>query len=303
MRAWIWVGFALLASGCRPSATVQRTTPVANLQPYRGVVVRGTGAAEDGRGTGRLAFLLEHSAAARIRSRCAFPDVYAASDLREPGPADLFLDVTVQRAFRGGESALVRNENLATVDVTMVLSDGVDDELVGTADIRGKSGGIVIGQESPEEEAINAVADSIAALLVRSGCTGPRVARARPSRDHRTREREEQGEEGEGEDPDGASVELVAESSPAGKAEAENDEGKRLFRAGDVRSAKTHFLAAIRLKREARYVFNLCLAEESLGALDAAIATCRSVMAMNPDGPLAEKVKLRLKILDERQQK
>lgn len=299
MRVWIGVGLAVVISGCRPSATVQRTTPVANLQAYRGVVVRGTNASEYGRGSRRLAFLLEHSAVAKIRQRCAFLDVAPASQ-SEGMDADLFLDVTVQRSFRGGGGGLVQNENLATVDVTLVLSDGVDDELVGSAEIRGKSGGIVIGNESPEEEAVNAVADSIANLLVRSGCTGRRIARARPQRPRQAEPGP--GDEGEEGDP---SVELVAEekTGPAAQAEGENEEGKRLFRSGDVRGAKARFLAAIRLNREPRYVFNLCLAEESLGAIEAAVSTCKSVMAMKPDGPLADKVKLRLKILGDKQQK
>jgi hypothetical protein len=291
MRAWISMGLGVfLLAGCRPTATVKRTTPVANLQPYRGLIVRGTRASE--RGGGRLAFLLEQAAVDRIRTSCAFLDVYPASESPDPGPDDLLLDVTVQRSFRGG-GGLVQNESQATVDVKLVLSDGADQELVGAADIRGQSGGLIIGELSPEEEAINAVADSIAQILIRSGCTGPRVARARPPADDPT----DGG-------ADGTGVELASheQSETAIRAEAENEEGKRLFRTADVAAAKTRFRAAIRLHRDPRYVFNLCLAEEALGSIDAAVSTCQSVMAMKPQPALSEKVKLRLEILAAKQQ-
>ncbi len=173
----------------------------------------------------------------------------------------------------------------------VVLSDGADEELIGSADIRGKSGGLIVNNQSPEVEAVNAVADSIANILVRSGCSGPRVARARPPARRQPPP-----------DPADGDVELVAEQANdvVAKAEAENEEGKRLFRTADVPGAKLHFQAAIRLHREARYVFNMCLAEEALGRLDAAVSTCKSVIAMKPEPALADKAKLRLKILAEK---
>jgi len=295
MRVWnsagLGLGLAVVLAGCRPSATVQRTVPLANLASYTGVVIRATGASE--RRAGRLSLVLEHAAVDRIRRRCAFTDVQAGSDAPPDMPADLFLDVTVQRSFRGGGGGLIQNENQATVEVKLVLSDGADEELVGAADIRGKSGGIVVNDASPEEEAVNAVADSIANVLVRSGCSGPRVARARPPA--RRRPPPDTGT------ADG-DVELVSEqqNDVVAKAEAENEEGKRRFRAADVPGAKFHFQAAIRLHRDARYVFNMCLAEEALGRLDAAVSTCKSVIAMKPEPALAEKAKLRLQILAEK---
>ncbi|HKE14133.1 MAG TPA: hypothetical protein VKB80_04700 [Kofleriaceae bacterium] len=297
MRVWnsvglglgLAVGLGVALAGCKPSATVQRTVPLANLHSYRGVVVRATGRSH--RRAGRLAFLLEHAAADKIRSRCAFSDVQAASDGPRDAPADLFLDVTVQRTYRGGGGGIIQNENQATVEVKLVLSDGVDEELVGAADIQGKSGGFIINNRSPEEEAIGAVADTIATMLARSGCTGPRVARARPP----ARRRPPPGDDG--------NVELVSErrTDVVAKAEAENDEGKRLFRSADVTGAKLHFQAAIRLHRDARYVFNMCLAEEALGRFDAAVTTCRQVIAMKPEPALADKARTRLDILAQKQ--
>ncbi|HTE49277.1 MAG TPA: hypothetical protein VK698_00280 [Kofleriaceae bacterium] len=298
MRAWISMGLGvLLLASCRPSATVQRTTPVANLQPYTGLIVRGTRAGRHG--MGRLAFMLERASVARIRRACSFRGVHPAARSAEPGPDDLLLDVTVQNAYRGGGGGLVQNENQATVVVKAVLSDGADMELVGAADIRGQSGGLIIGEQSPEQEAINAVADSIVQMLVRSGCRGPRIARAHrpPPVDHRTEQPDEQSS-----DPTGVALVSDEKSEAAVRAETENEEGKRLFRAADVAGAKGHFRTAIRLHRDPRYVFNLCLAEEALGSIDAAISTCRRVASMKPDAALAEKVKLRLKILGDKQQ-
>src|SRR6266545_2540653 len=204
MRALISVGLVAVAvAGCRGSATVQSTTPVAN-----------------------------------IRARCAFGDVRVGRRAGGAGPDDVILDLTITRAFRGG-SGLIKNQNQATVDVKMVLTDGRDDELVGSADIRGKSAGILLNSTPPEEQAITAVADSIAEMLDDSGCTEDRVARAPPS--------------GEEVKPAGsASAQLVSEerTDPAARAEAENDEGKRLFRSDDVAGAKEHFEEAIRLHRE-----------------------------------------------------
>jgi hypothetical protein len=292
MRLWIrvgvGVGLAVALVGCRPTTQVVRTTPLANLQPYTGVVVRASRAKR--RRAHGLAYVLESAAVERIRARCAFTQVHGGSDAPPDLPADLFLDVTVQGTFRGGGGGLIRNENQATVDVKLVLSDGVDEELVGSADIRGTSGGIIVNNASPEEEAVTAVADTIAKMLVRSGCAQPRVARARPpARKQR---------------PDVQTADLHVDvdqkTATIARAEAENDEGKRLFRAADVPGAKRRFEAAIRLHRDPRYVFNMCLAEEALGRIDVAVSTCKEVLAMKPEPALAEKTRLRLKILAEK---
>ena len=295
MRARVAVGGLLFLSlmlavaGCRPSATVQSTTPVANLQPYRLLLVRGTGAADFRRG--RLAVHLQRAVSDAARVHCGFSDVRVGHRANDRS-ADLILDLTLMRAFRGG-SGLVQNENLATVDVKLVLSDGIDQELIGSADIRGKSSGIVIGNESPERQAIGAVADQIAGILVRSGCAGPRIARARPERRLPSADTiADTGEPAQG-DQGGA-------NDTATRAEAENDEGKRLFRAADVSAAKTHFETAISLHRDPRYVFNLCLAEEALGSFDAAVSACQRVLHMKPDKQLSEKAKLRLKLIEEK---
>ena len=279
LAALLLSGILALAS-CRPSATVRGTTPIANLQPYRGLLVRGTGASESG--AGDLTGLLEQVASDRIRTRCAFSDVRMGGE-EDDGSSDLILDLTVQNAYRGG-SGLIQNENLATVDVKIVLSDGIDEELIGSADIQGKSSGVVVGNESPEDEAVKAVADRVVQILVKSGCAGKRIARARPAK------------------PRDAVAQPISASGgdAAAKAEAENEEGKRLFRSADVKSAKVRFQAAIRLHRDPRYVFNLCLAEEALGAFDAAESACKRALGMKPDKPLADKVKLRLELIAEK---
>ncbi len=286
LLAFLSLSLAPVLAGCQPSATAQATTPVANLQPYRGILVRGTGAADFRRG--RLAFQLQRAVSDVVRAHCAFSDIRVGRRA-DDGSADLILDLTVMRTFRGSQG-LVQNQNLATVDVKLVLSDGVDQELIGSVDIRGQSSGIIIGNESPERQAIGAVADRVGRILVRSGCAGPRIARARPQR--RTPSADTVADTTE--PPPGE------EKDPGAQAEAENEEGKRLFREADVPAAKTHFETAISLRSDPRYVFNLCLAEEALGAFDAALSACQRALQMKPDKPLAEKVKLRLKLIDEK---
>src|SRR5690349_6536480 len=167
----------LALSACTPSAQVKRITPVANLQVYSLVQVRGTGADANGQGDAKLAYELERASLIKIREKCAFVDVVAGAQ-PAPRPPDLLLDATILRSGRGGDG-LVQNENLAVIDVMLVLSDGVDQERLGSADIQGKSSGVDTGG-SPEQEALEAVAGSIADILVTSGCVGPRVARATP---------------------------------------------------------------------------------------------------------------------------
>ncbi|HUS66942.1 MAG TPA: hypothetical protein VMZ28_20530 [Kofleriaceae bacterium] len=289
---------------------MKRITPVANLQVYSLVQVRGTGADASGQGDAKLAYELERAALVKIREKCAFVDVVAGAQ-PAPRPPDLLLDATILRSGRGGDG-LVQNENLAVVDVKLVLSDGVDQELLGSADIQGKSSGVDTGG-SPEQEALEAVAGSIADILVKSGCVGPRVARATPptppgpvgtppgpgttppgpGTDPGTGTTTPPGP---GTDP-GTGTTTPPADDPVAKAEAENEAGKAKFRSADVAGAKAHFETAISIHKDARFVFNLCLAQEALNELDAAAATCQSINSMNPPAALADKVKLRLEII------
>jgi hypothetical protein len=314
----------LALSACTPSAQVKRITPVANLQVYSLVQVRGTGADAAGQGDAKLAYELERASLIKIREKCAFVDVVAGAQ-QAPRPPDLLLDATILRSGRGGDG-LVQNENLAVVDVKLVLSDGVDQELLGSADIQGKSSGVDTGG-SPEQEAVEAVAGSIADILVKSGCVGPRVARATPPTPPPATGTTATPGTGTPTDPGtgttppgtgttppgtgttppgtgtptdpgtGTGTTTPPAEDPVARAEAENEAGKAKFRSADVAGAKAHFETAISIHKDARYVFNLCLAQEALNELDAAAATCQSINSMNPQQALADKVKLRLEII------
>lgn len=267
---------ALFALSCRPSATVRRTTPVANLQSYRSVLLRVDGSPQ----ARRYADVLEFHATDWMRRACAFTEIGTS---RQPpvGEPDLIVDLNLQRAFRGGDG-LIQNPNLAVVDVTAVLSDGIDDELLGSADIRGKSSAVAVAGVNPEEQAIAAVSEQIAEILVNSGCSGERVARAEPPEPAPT----DAGDAGSAVDP-----EVLA------RAEAENEAGKQLFRAADIAGAKARFEAALALHRDPRYLFNLCLAQEALKDYAAATATCQEVIDLQPEPRLVEKAQMRLDII------
>jgi hypothetical protein len=269
---------AALSATCRPSATVQRTTPVANLQTYRSALIRVAASPEAQSQIPQL----ERSASDRVRTSCQFEQVLIG---QSSTPPDLIVDLKIQRAFRGGDG-IVQNPNLAIVDVTMVLSDGINDELIGSADIRGQSSQVLVGGAVPESQAVDAVAGKIAEVMSKSGCNGPRLARA-------------------ADDPPGPDIGNPADAGPnappddARKAQAEqlNDEGKELFRAAEMAAAKGKFEQAISIHADPRFLFNLCLAQETLKEYDQATATCQQVLGMSPAPRLAEKAKERLAII------
>ena len=102
-----WFIFAMLAfalSGCSASAKVTRTTPVADLRPYRVVGVRAAGTLQPG----ALLNQLEMSTISQLVKRCQFDSVVPAA--RSSGTPDLVLDLNIQRSFRGG-TGMIKNEN------------------------------------------------------------------------------------------------------------------------------------------------------------------------------------------------
>src|SRR5262245_46298388 len=113
--------FLLVA--CKPSATIQNTTPIANLQTYRAIAlrVRSTQFATQG-----LAMAMETAVVNHIRQRCGFDNVGPANS-----PSDIILDLTITKYAKGGDS-WIRNENQVVMDTLMVLSDPTDGELLGT---------------------------------------------------------------------------------------------------------------------------------------------------------------------------
>jgi hypothetical protein len=255
--------------------------PVASLSSYRTVALRVRSSAFASQG---IAMMMETSVLDKLRHRCGFEQVGPATG----AAADVVLDLTITNKLRGG-SGVFRNENQVTIDTLLVLSDGQDGELLGTASIRGKSSGAVINNMPQEAEAIDVIAKSIADLLATSGCTGPRVARAPQS---------------------GPGTEDPATATPSGppvdegrraQAEAFNEQGKERLFAADTGGALALFQQANATVPDAKYQFNVCVALGALERWDDAITACRQARAMNPPERLAAKIDQRLQGLQQRQ--
>jgi hypothetical protein len=275
----------LAAAGCKPTATVERTTPVGNLQIYRTVALR-VGAAPQARAHVES---LEFAVASELQTRCNFEAVHVGP-AAEGSKADLQLDLTIQRAIRGGDG-LIQNPDMATVDVLVVLSDGVDGELVGSALIRGKSSAVRIdGNASPEQQAIEVVGTTIGDVLGKSGCRGARIARPTPD--------PVEGEQGDGDA--GPGPEPGADEARLAEADAANEAGKARFKGGDPAGALAEFRRALGLVRDPRFAMNICLAHEALEQWSQAVAACNDVLTMNPPDALASKARARLDIIGQR---
>lgn len=278
VRASAW--FLLAFAGCHPSATVEHTMPVANLQTYRtvGLRVHSTAFASQG-----LAMFLESAVLQRLQQQCGFEQVGRAGAT----PADVVLDLNVTHAGRGG-GGWVSNENLATIDTLLVLSDGQDGELLGTARIQGKSSGAIINSAPPENEAVEVIAKTIAEILAKSGCSGPRIARAPVTPPTTT-------------PPTGSGSAGSPDESHRAEAEALNEQGKEKLFAADVAGALTAFQQAMALLPDAKYEFNVCLTFGAQEQWDRAIAACHQARGMNPSPALATKIDKRLDVLQHRQ--
>jgi hypothetical protein len=273
----------LCTAACRPSATVERTTPVASLQIYRSLLVR-VGSA--GRGQDQVG-ALQQMIANQVQQRCAFSNVSFAGP-GEPGDGELIVDLTIQKAARGG-GGLLQNPNLFEMDVLVVLSDAVDGELVGSALVRGKSSGMLIeGEATPEDQAVEVVGNTIGEILGKSGCGGERIARQAPTPTPTPT------------DPTPTDPSTDPNTAKRAEADAANEAGKDKFRSGDPRGALADFHRAMQLLPDARYAMNVCLAHEALEQWDAADAACRQVLAMTPPEALASKAKQRLDIIGQR---
>jgi hypothetical protein len=288
VRAYTWVLTALLAS-CRPSATVERTMPVANLKSYRTVAlsVRSTAFASQG-----LASYLESSVLQKLQRQCGFEQVGRAG-----GPAaDVVLDLNITASGRGG-GGLISNNNLATIDTLLVLSDGQSGDLLGTARIRGKSSGMIINNERPEQEAIEVVAKSVTDLLAKSGCTGPRIARAEPPPQTGSAAGSGDGSAAGSGTSEGSGSAAPVDDARRAEAEALNEDGKLKLRSADIPGALAAFEKASALVPDARYQYNVCLTLEAQEQWAKAVAACKQARAMNPEPRLVAKIDKRLELL------
>ncbi len=277
----IGIAAALTLGACGPSSSVMSTTPVANLRSYQTALIRVSSAPE----LSQYTPVLEFATSDRLQNSCGFTRVVSPTQVGQLQP-DLIVDLNIRSTARGG-GGFIKNPNLATVNVTMVLSDGIDESLLGSADITGKSSAVAMNGNDPENEALIAVAKRVNAILGKSGCQGARIARAEAP-------------------PEVVQAPVAPPGAPElteeqrAQAEAANNEGKRLFRAAEISAAKAQFEQAISVASDPRYYFNLCLAHEALSDYDSAVQACNSVLSANPQGRLADKATQRLEIIAEK---
>ncbi len=271
-----WVVIVSLAA-CRPSATIQQTTPVANLNTHQTAAVRVRTSAFAAQGR---AVYLEQAVLANLRQRCGFTRVDGAN----AGAADLVIDLNITNVGRG--AGWTGTDGNATIDALLVVSDGQNGDLLGTSRIRGKATGGFINRGQPENEAIDAMAKTIADVFVKSGCSGPRVARAEP--------------EPEGPPPPDPKTGGVIDEATRAQAEALNEQGKDKIRGGDAVGALAAFQQAEALVPDPKYVLNACLTYEATEQFDEATRTCERARSMNPNEQLAAKIDQRLALLASR---
>jgi hypothetical protein len=262
----------LTAAACRASATVERTMPVSNLQAFRTIAVRvhSSTFASQGNTMALEQYVLQH-----LSRACQFDRIERATGQ----PSDILLDLTIVASGRGG--GLLVNNSVATVDTQLVLTDAHDDQLLGTAKIRGKSGGVLINNNIPEFDAVEKVAEAIADLMAKSGCSGPRVARV--------------------EAPPPATIgETPPTNAHLAEAEALNEQGKKKLWASDLPGALALFQKANTTAPDARFAYNVCLVQIQLEQWAAAKASCQQARSLNPPATLATKIDGRIEELAQR---
>jgi tetratricopeptide (TPR) repeat protein len=283
------LAIAALLLSCKPSATVENTMPVANLQSYRSIALRAHTNAFASQGQ---AMMLEGSLTQRLRQKCGFEAVGPINSTANP---DVVLDLNITKVGRN-TGGTFSNTNQAVVDVLVVLTDGRDKELLGTATIHGKSSGMIINNNNPETQAIEVVADTIATLLTKSGCSGPRIARIDPPPP-------DSGSNGPipNTGSNSANVPPPIDDATKQKAEALNEAGKEKLYGADLAGALALFQQAMGLVPDPRYEFNVCLTFGAQEQWDNAIAACRQARSMNPNEQLAQKIDRRLESLQKRQ--
>ena len=196
---------------------------------------------------------------------------------------DVIADITIQSARRD-QSGLIGNSNKAIVDVTMVLSDVADNELLGSAEFQGKSPDIYTGGAIPEVQAIDALSSRLADVLVTSGCGSERITNPTLA---------------EKPTPPPQETPNVSNEPDVQRAETLNDEGKNHFRSGDLLSAERSFIKAINLQKHPKFIFNLCLAQDGLHLYPKALASCRQALNLAQETRLREKITLRIELIQQ----
>lgn len=254
--------------------------PVANLQSYRTLSLRVKSTAFAAQGQ---AMILESAVLQKLQQKCGFAQVERAGG----APADVMLDLNITQAGRGG-SGFITNSSKATIDTLLVVTDGQSGDLLGTARIHGESGGMIVNDASPESEAVEVVAKTVADVLAKSGCSGPRIAKAAPTPVEPPPP------------PPGDGSAAPPDEAKLAQADALNEQGKDKLRSADVQGALASFQQAVALVPDPRYQFNVCLTLEAAEQWDNAIAACKQARTMNPEAKLATKIDNRLDLLQRR---
>jgi len=265
------LALALFVTACHASATVQNTMPVANMQFYHSVAVRVRSNVMGYQGFGQF---LEQSVNSNLRQKCGFASVGGANDR-----AELVLDLTITKA--GKDSGFITIQNQTVMEALLVLSDGQNGDLLGTAKISGNSAAMTTSGSNPDQEAVEVVGKAVADLLAKSGCSGPRIARAEPPKVE-------------------APLPGVDESH-RGEAEKLNEDGKNQMFGAHMPEALALFQQADRLLPDARYQFNVCLALGVMEKWDDAIGACNKAKSMNAKPELVAKIDRRIEALQKHQ--
>lgn len=259
--------------------------PVANLQSYRTVSLRVKSTAFASQG---LAAFLERAVLDKLGKRCGFEQIAPTG-----APADVILDLNITSSGRGG-GGFVSSSSTATVETLLVLSDGQSGDLLGTARIRGKSGGMIINNRPPENDAIEVVATTVTDLLAKSGCTGPRIARKEPPPGPGSGSGTIAAGSGSGQ---GSATPPPVDDAKRAEADALNEQGKEKLRGADTAGAMAAFTQANTIAPDARYQYNICLTYEAQEQWSSALAACQKARTMSPQPALMAKIDSRLERL------
>jgi tetratricopeptide (TPR) repeat protein len=262
------------AGACHPSATVENTMPIANLQTYRSIALRVHSTAFAAQGQ---AMQLENAVLQQMHQRCAFEQVAAA----QAKTADLVLDLNIVNTGRGG-GGFISNSSTARLDTLLVISDGQAGDLLGTARIHGESSGMIINNASPELEAIDIVAKTVTDVFAKSGCNGPRIAKVVPP-------------------PTPETPPTPVDESHRDEAEKFNEDGKQKVFIADLAGALAAFQQADALVPDPKYEYNLCSTLGLLEKWDEATAMCQKAIAKQPPAVLRTKLDQKIELLKHHQ--
>ena len=252
--------------------------PIANMQSYNSIALRVHSSAFAAQGQ---AMQLSNAIVNKLHASCSFAQVTEG----QGAAADVALDLNVTNTQRGG-GGLISNSSTARMDTLLVISDGQSGDILGTARIHGESSGMIINNAPPELEAIDVIAKTIVDMLGKSGCSGPRIAKAVPPPPP----------------PDPGHVEPPpVDETHRPEAEKLDDDGKQKLFAADIQGALTAFQQANALVPDARYEYNMCNALGRLEQWDKAIDTCKHAKTMNPKPELVAKIDHKIDLLQHHQ--